>query len=169
METILRTFMDAVEKYNGAITAIATIVVAAFTIVLARVTGRQARLTAETIKLAREEFASSHRPRIILRDVCIDGMDVLYMLVNTGGTKATIIESWIMVEFIAEGAPIRPLRSFSHDELGPLIFAAGEVKDLIYPLPAEIGVAVDVPGIRRIGIGDRPPVFGNGHFYFTGA
>jgi hypothetical protein len=44
-ETNLATLFDGLEKYNGAITAVATIFIAIFTIVLARVTGKQARLT----------------------------------------------------------------------------------------------------------------------------
>jgi hypothetical protein len=50
-ETNLATLFDGLEKYNGAITAVATIFIAIFTIVLARVTGEQARLTTSvTIK-----------------------------------------------------------------------------------------------------------------------
>jgi hypothetical protein len=51
---------------SPAATWIATAVIGAYTIVLARVTGRQARLTRESIDLARAEFISSHRPRIVV-------------------------------------------------------------------------------------------------------
>jgi hypothetical protein len=49
------------------VTAIATIYIARFTRVLADVTGTQAKLTRQSIDLARDEFISSHRPRIIVR------------------------------------------------------------------------------------------------------
>jgi hypothetical protein len=48
---VANAVLDFLEKYNGAVTAIATIFIAAFTIVLARVTGKQARLTTDAISL----------------------------------------------------------------------------------------------------------------------
>jgi len=60
------------------------------------------------------------------------------MLTNVGATSATIVESWIMAEFIEQDGAITPLRSFGHDDLGRLTFAGAETKDLIYPLPGEI-------------------------------
>jgi hypothetical protein len=59
--------LDFLEKYNGAVTALATVFIAVFTIVLALVTGRQARLSRQSIDLARQEFIATHRPRVILR------------------------------------------------------------------------------------------------------
>jgi hypothetical protein len=41
--------LDFLEKYNDAVTAVATVAVATFTIVLARVTGRQARLSLKIV------------------------------------------------------------------------------------------------------------------------
>jgi hypothetical protein len=125
----------------------------------------QARQTRQQLSLARQEFISSHRPRIILRDVHLEGRQVFYMLVNTGDTDATIVESWILGEFVPDGTPIRPLRSPGHDDLGKLALAAGETRDLTYDLPGEIGFAITFPETRRIGIEGRP-VFGQR--YFTG-
>jgi hypothetical protein len=97
------------QMYNGAVTAVATVFIGVFTWVLACVTGRQARLTRASIELVRNEFISTHRPRIILRDVCMgSGREVFYMLVNRGGTKATVVESWILAERIPPGQFIRP-------------------------------------------------------------
>jgi hypothetical protein len=58
-----------VDLHSGAVTAIATVVIGAFTIVLARVTNRQARLTRESIDLARDEFVSTHRPKMVLKHI----------------------------------------------------------------------------------------------------
>lgn len=53
------------------VAAIAAVWVARFTAVLARVTGEQARLTNEGIKLARDEFNATHRPKIFVQAVAV--------------------------------------------------------------------------------------------------
>lgn len=58
--------VDFLQTYNGAVTAFATVWIAVFTIVLAVVTGRQARLTRQAIDLNREEFISTHRPKLVV-------------------------------------------------------------------------------------------------------
>jgi hypothetical protein len=115
------------------------------------------------------QLIQTHRPRIILRDAWmeLDKREILYMLENNGGTKATIVESRIMAEFIVSGQFIRPLRSQGHDDLGRLTFAAGEMKDLTYAIPNEVGFYIRHPDTMRIGIEDKPPMIGD--FYFTGA
>lgn len=64
---IFTTALAFLDKYNGAVTAVATAFIAIFTIVLVRVTGRQARLTTAALNLARQEFVATHRPRVVLR------------------------------------------------------------------------------------------------------
>src|SRR5258708_19516763 len=86
------------------------------------------------------------------------------MLTNVGATSVTIVESWIMAEFIEQDSPITPLRSFGHDDLGRLTFAGGETKDLVYPLPSEHSFAIIWNGTRRIGLEGRPAVLGAGNF-----
>jgi hypothetical protein len=63
----LTTALEFLDKYNGAVTAVATAFIAIFTIVLVFVTGRQARLTTAALNLARQEFVATHRPRVIVR------------------------------------------------------------------------------------------------------
>jgi hypothetical protein len=109
--------------------------IAIFTAISAVFIGYQSMLTRKQVKLIREEFIVSHRPRIIMRDVCIDGNDILYILVNTGETNATVIESWILVELVPPNQYIGPLRSYRHDDLGRITFAPGEMKDLSYSIP----------------------------------
>jgi hypothetical protein len=162
---IVTAVLDFLETYNGAVTAVATIFIAVFTIVLARVTGRQARLSREAINLARSEFIATHRPRIVLKEVSFVDSQIHYMLVNTGDTKATVIESWIFDELVFEQA-IRPLRSSGHDDLERLTFEGGEVRDLIYrPVNAAYMMT---PNLKGIGTDDRPPMI-DARVYFTGA
>jgi hypothetical protein len=149
------------------LTAASTVVIAVFTIVLALVGYTQARLIRRSIDLARTEYVSTHRPRIILRDVHLIGEEILYMLVNVGDTPAIIVESWIFAEFVEDRTRLRPLRSFGHDDLGRLTFGAGQARDLTYKLPDEISFAIKFPASRRIGIEGQPPVFGER--YFVGA
>ncbi|MGB6534585.1 MAG: hypothetical protein WBF58_01330 [Xanthobacteraceae bacterium] len=154
------------QTYNGAVTAFATFWIAVFTVVLAVVSRRQATLTRQSIDLANKEFVASHRPRIVLRDVHLEGRTVFYILANIGGTKATIVEGWILAEFVPKGTPLRPLRSAGNNNLKGYIFAGGEIKDLDYKLPGPISFAMMYPDSRRIGIEGKPPEFGND--YFTG-
>ena len=163
---IATAVLDFLDKYNGAVTAVATVFIAAFTIVLALVTGRQARLSRQAIDLARDEFTASHRPYLIVRDVCLDGNNVAYLLINKGDARATIVESWILLERVADGHTLRPLRSFGHDDLGKISFAIGEVKEMTYPIPHDIAFSMTYGHTRRIATNVSPPFHGSQ--YFTG-
>jgi hypothetical protein len=159
------------ETNDGAITAVATILIAAFTIVLAIRTGGLFKETAglraiateqraymlrsiiateklaeaahRTAALAREEFNATHRPHLNIRDVCLDGKNIAYLLINNGTAEATIVESWIMVEYVPGNEILRPLRSYGHDCLGRLHFAVGEVKDRTYFPPQPLNFFCD--------------------------
>lgn len=87
--------LSFVDVHNGLVTAIATIFIAAFTIVLAIVTRRQGLLTREAIKLARDEFNATHRPKLRVRRMRPHATDctpvaVQYVMVNVGETTAII-------------------------------------------------------------------------------
>ena len=138
--------------------------VAAFTFVLAGVSGWQGWMIRKQIALAREEFISTHRPKIVLRDVDLIGNEIYYMLVNIGGTEATIIESWIMLEALIADHPVRNLRSFGHDDIGRLKLAAGEIKDLTKSLDDEGGILIRFPNAARIEIEGKPKRSGEVHF-----
>jgi hypothetical protein len=148
------------------LTAISTLGIFAFTVILALVGYCRARLIGQSIDLARAEFNSSHRPHLIVRDVCKEGRNITYLLVNKGEAPAAIVESWIMAELVPDRQVLRPLRSTGHDDLGRIFLAVGEVRDQTYRLPDEIGFATDFPGTRKIGIGGMPAV--HGQIYFTG-
>lgn len=146
------------------LTAFSTFVIAGFTMVLAWVGYCQARLIRKSIDLARAEYISSNRPRIILRDAYLIGEVIHYTLVNLGGTAAKIVESWIFAEFVEEGTRLRPLLPADHYDLGQTAFAGGKSKELQYELPPEISFAIKFPGTRRIGIEGRAPAFGERYF-----
>jgi hypothetical protein len=96
-------------------------------------TASEAAKTANaSVEIARAEFNATHRPHLIVRDVCLDGNNIAYLLINKGDAKATIVESWIMDEYIPKNGGLRPLRSYGHDCLKRLNFAVGEMKDLTY-------------------------------------
>ena len=158
---------QAIARYNGDL-VVFTAILATATIILAVATVGLGIGTIFQIRLARAEFIQTHRPQIILRDVWMENnkQEILYILVNIGGTKATVVESWILAEFIPRGRFIRPLRSYGHDDLGRLTFAAGEMKDLTYRVPGEISAYIMFPDAMRIGAENEPPMIG--HFYFTG-
>jgi hypothetical protein len=101
---VLGTILDFLETYDGAVTAVATVVIATFTVVLALVTRRQARLTRESIELARAEFISTHRPKLVVRELAMlepeagGTVKVRYVIANIGVGKARIAESWIELQ-----------------------------------------------------------------------
>jgi hypothetical protein len=103
------------EAYNGAVTAVATVFIALFTIVLAWVTTVQARLTRRAVTLARDEFVSTHRPKLIVREILmlehIDPIRVRFVIANSGTTKARIIESHVEIQYLSANIllPLQPV------------------------------------------------------------
>lgn len=65
-----------IDQHNGFFAALAAVAVAAFTFTLWIATDQQARLTGENIKLAREEFIATHRPKIVIHAVEVTRRDV---------------------------------------------------------------------------------------------
>ncbi len=148
------------------LTAVSTLVIAAFTIVLAWVGYCQARLIRRSIDLARAEFVSTHRPRLILRNVYQIAESVEYLLVNIGDTKATIVESVVIVELMERGNRFAPLRTMDRNDIGRIEIAAGEPKELSCPIPPEASFWIKWPDARRIGV-EGPPIVQD--LYFVGA
>jgi hypothetical protein len=85
-----------VGAHGVAITALASLVIAAFTGTLWIATSRQGQLTLNSLELARKEFISTHRPRVIVRFIQGPMNDangnefVSVTIVNVGGSPATI-------------------------------------------------------------------------------
>jgi hypothetical protein len=76
------------------LTAASTFVIAIFTVVLAIVSQNQGRLIRKTLELSRDEFNSSHRPKLVVRQFQVDSItvgnpiNVQFAMVNIGSTEA---------------------------------------------------------------------------------
>jgi hypothetical protein len=85
------TFVDT---HNGAFTALSTLAVAAFTFTLWRSTKGMLAATNNSINLARDEFISTNRPKLIVRQFQIDPITpgnpitIHFAMVNIGSTEA---------------------------------------------------------------------------------
>jgi hypothetical protein len=108
-------------------------VIAAFALVFLRKTFRETKNAADAardqVELSRQEFSSTHRPRIILREAYTardngHPITVFYALANTGGTEATIVGSKFAVFFSVRGGTKRQVK-FG----GELI--AGEIENVV--------------------------------------
>ena len=64
---VLIKIFDILNDYSPAITGLATIAIATFTYILYAATKETARITDASLKLARQEFNSTHRPHIGVR------------------------------------------------------------------------------------------------------
>jgi hypothetical protein len=95
---ILWQIGELLNYYGGAITAVATVAIGCFIYTLWRATTEQARLTRDSIELARQEFVSTHRPRLHIRLLTLRPLEpgkviaLQYELVNIGDTDATLIK-----------------------------------------------------------------------------
>lgn len=125
----------------------------------------QWRTTGRQIALSREAFIASHRPRIILRNVVRikEGeLKLLYELVNTGGSKATVVKSWVTLEF-CDPAEVRNLRCDKHTDLGTALFEAGQLREFTCPVDYDLRWPMYMEGQ-----GQRPGRDPVGRLYFAG-
>lgn len=117
----IRCSGEFIESHNGGITALATLVIAAFTGTLWISTSKQARLTRESIDLARNEFISTWRPKLRVRNIVVyqpEGGEKFPLftpcrpligklqVVNIGGTTAKIKQGRIIVFWNESGLPM---------------------------------------------------------------
>jgi len=119
----MKEFLSCLETYNGAVTAAATVFIAMFTIVLACVTRKQLRIANGAIKLAREEFISTHRPILKIRRMVFkkngaldfgpdelshgDKVTITIDVVNVGGISTWMVKGWYSIIF-SKGTPTHP-------------------------------------------------------------
>ncbi len=125
----------------GSATAFATIVIAVFTIILAGVGGVQGYLLSKQIKLARDEFNSTHRAHIIVHavevafDVSTDAIDksteptvgasIIYF--NVGATSAQLTQ--ISAKITRRGIPLQSGIALGiGTDLSPLAVPKGDVE-----------------------------------------
>jgi hypothetical protein len=117
-----RTFVDPVAYYTAWLTA--------FTGALATVGIAQGFLIRDQIKLGRDEFNASHRPRLIVRDVFYEAKEetqlVTFILTNAGDAPARVIESALAIELVGDGEFARNANPDGKSDLGSIDLAAGE-------------------------------------------
>ena len=112
---LLWRIIEFLQTYNGAVTAFATGVIAAFTIALVFVSRRQAKLTRAAVAISNKDFISTHRPRLIVREVqrlqstIQRNIELRFVVANIGGSDAEIVESHKEVQDIRDGM-LRPLQ-----------------------------------------------------------
>jgi hypothetical protein len=142
--------------------AAATIVIAIFTIVLACVTRRQARLSRESIDLARHEFISTHRPKIIVRNASTTGsvsttgfvvgapITICFTYINIGETIANITAAEACVFLRPKDSPIPEGLQFRKCEITKPALSCGEFSvgkiDSNFPVEAR-----DIENLQRGG------------------
>jgi hypothetical protein len=125
----------SLNENNGAVTAVATLGIAAFTLILWLATSRQAFLTSEIIGLTREEFLASHRPLLVVHSLRILEIDpsrlpddqplrVQFGVINAGTSAGTVTGSAVYLDVLPRidrpylpelppnKTPIIPLRRF---------------------------------------------------------
>jgi hypothetical protein len=115
---------------------LATVVIAVYTYTLWHVGSSQLGAVVTQIELARREFVSTHRPRIILREARIgtvkegERLNVFFVLANIGESAGTVIRSVVDIEIVRENQPpVRGLNSIeSINEIGTLTLAPGEAR-----------------------------------------
>jgi hypothetical protein len=135
--------IDFLQAYNGAVTAVATVAIGAFTWVLARVTGRQ-------VRLGREEFIASHRPKFEIREPYLATIQcptdsteriahqVRVILANSGDGPGTVVEGFALVMEIPHGSWKHLAVEKGVNNFGPISLAAGAHEDKAIDLPADV-------------------------------
>lgn len=119
------------DRHSGAVAAIATAFIGAFTYTLYKVGTEQGRLTREAIELSRNEFISTHRPRIILREALVAALvegqpiSVFIHLANVGETDGQIIRSYVNVEIVSVTRLLLHPSVEMKDDLGQIALGPG--------------------------------------------
>ncbi len=137
MTDMIRALVDFFQTYNGAVTAVATVVIAAFTTILgiftvslARSTKTAANAAAKATKTAQAEFVASHRPQLRIGNIVVDtpqGESTLFVdghhvggslrITNVGGSRADILDGRCIVFWTNGGLPMRRPYEDSVDNL----------------------------------------------------
>jgi hypothetical protein len=144
--------LKATNDYGAAIAGLATVAVAVFTWTLYRATTEQGRMTVKSINLARDEFVSTHRPIIRVRDVFAMSpeagklMEVSFTISNVGGTRACIVESALMLLYSHPSVIALHPPSLGRQDVPNVALESGEFRRFTYRSPhhewavAQLGV-----------------------------
>lgn len=140
----MSAFFDWVKDPNN-LTAISTLIIALFTVVLAIVGWCQARLINKSIKLARDEFNATHRPKIIARAFDLlsgppissrDNFDIVFIAHNAGDGRGTVVEIRSAKVILNLGEKIPGNWGFPFKETFDVVLDSGEKE--IFPLNSGI-------------------------------
>jgi hypothetical protein len=137
---------------------------------------RQSRETRNLIAIARDEFTSSHPPRIVIRRVSLDQGDIVvgapisrpwkvqYIVANVGRGNAEILEGNATVKRIEPPLPAIPPFDDAGDISGPIRLGAGQSGPLTVELDAQgpIVQAVRSGELANVAQGD---IAGDIHFF----
>ena len=112
---------------SAAVSAVAAVTIACYTKSLTKSTEEQLEQLRASVKLAREEFNATHRPKIVVRPVKLDlttrdarGSEtatVSWNIVNTGTAPATIVDANATLKITAERLPALPEYDDAHTEV----------------------------------------------------
>jgi hypothetical protein len=143
--------------YGPAISAAATVAIAAFTWTLWLATTEQGRFTQQSIDLARKEFISTHRPKLAVRYVYLNSRDpingmenaekleVNFTVENIGGSDATVTQSMIGLHCYEAPLPCPPeFYKFGRDILKGATFSTGATQGFTASNDVEISVSTEM-------------------------
>lgn len=135
------------KSYSEVLTALSGLAVAGFTFTLWLTTRRMWRTSVQQIKLAREEFVVTHRPRVIVRGMSLfDPTEIrpgvrskiFIAVVNVGDTRATVREIRARAYFVTDLENINVGQDFHHLDVSGL-------PPLLAGQHGEIGLLLDQP------------------------
>jgi hypothetical protein len=143
-------------------TAYYTLWLTLFTGVLASVGIAGGVFTWQQIRLARGEFNATHRPRLEIRSLRHSrdtgaGPDIFgFIVYNSGGSEASIVESNISFEFMSEPFPLEPPYSADRDSMGKPKIALGATHPVVWT------IQLNASGMLQYDLGtdDPPNLFG---------
>jgi hypothetical protein len=126
-------FIESIDWTPEAITAAATVVIASFTVVLGIATGLQYRAVMAQVRLARDEFNATHRPKIevlsfepLLEGLEEEKIQVFFTYVNRGASLATIVEIATKIVTNNDRNPLRPGVILDRCKIRNTILESGE-------------------------------------------
>jgi hypothetical protein len=92
-----------IDRHNGFFVVLATLGIAAFTATLWRGTTEQGKVTVAALRLARDEFNATHRPRVFVQSVLIASSGrgnleprIDFMIANGGDGKAVMLSYQVL-------------------------------------------------------------------------
>jgi hypothetical protein len=137
-------FIEGIDTHNGIIATWATLVIALFTATLWITSKSQLTELARQVDLARDEFLSTHRPKIRLKHMWLtkdiqphDYIEVELNVVNIGNTPATLTEMKFTTVILPTAVPLPAIPAFY----------SGQAIQLNGELPS--GITLRIPNISN--------------------